>query len=79
MTNLKHSIARGKRVVEDRIVGKVAHGKVVDLADGAGAMRAGCIYTFDGDAARKHGSTLNDARRAKLHSPLTHSHLASRI
>jgi hypothetical protein len=26
-------------------------------------MRAGCIYTFDGDAARKHGSTLNDARR----------------
>jgi hypothetical protein len=22
--------------------------------------RAGCIYTFDGDAARKHDSTLND-------------------
>jgi hypothetical protein len=22
--------------------------------------RAGCIYTFDGDAARKHVSTLND-------------------
>jgi hypothetical protein len=25
--------------------------------------RAGCIYTFNGYAALKHGSTLNEARR----------------
>jgi hypothetical protein len=25
--------------------------------------RARCIYTFDGDAAREHASTLNDPRK----------------
>jgi len=63
MAGFKHSIACGKRIVEDRIVGEVAHGEAVDLADRASVARAGCIYTFNGYAALKHGSTLNEARR----------------
>jgi hypothetical protein len=35
MAGFEQSVGGGKRVIEDRVVGKVAHGKVVDPADGA--------------------------------------------
>jgi len=41
ISGLEQTIGDGKRVVEDGVVGEVAHGKVVDPADGAKMRRAG--------------------------------------
>ena len=41
VADFEQSIGDGERVVEDGIVGEVAHGEVVDLADGAGVTLAG--------------------------------------
>jgi len=40
VTRLQHSIGDGERVVKDCVVGEVAHGEVVDPADGAGMALA---------------------------------------
>jgi hypothetical protein len=40
--------------------------------------RAGCIYTFDGEAAHKHGSTLNDAHRVQSSCVFVGRYLAPR-
>ena len=78
MTNLKHAVPRGKRIVEDRIVGKVPHGKVIDLADGAGVARARSVNPLDRDAARKHGFTLNEAHRVRSRYAIAESLRGSR-
>ena len=61
-TDLKERIGDGKGVVEDGVVGEVAHGEVVDLADGAGVALACGVYAVDGESAGEHGSTVKDGR-----------------
>src|SRR5580700_5201217 len=61
MSNFEQSIARGKGVVEDRIVGKVAHRKVVDLLDRAIVPLARIIDSLNRKSPRKHGLTLNES------------------
>jgi hypothetical protein len=61
--SLELPIAGRKRIVEDCIVGEVAHGEAVNLANRTRVARSRSIYTFNREAARKHGFTLNDARR----------------
>jgi hypothetical protein len=58
VTGLEQPIGGGKRVVEDRIVGEVAHGEVVDPANGAWAPSTGCVDALNGNAPREHASTL---------------------
>ena len=60
VADLEESIGDGERVVEDGVVGEVAHGEVVDLADGAGVTLAGGVDAVDGEAAGEHGSTVKD-------------------
>jgi len=62
VSGFKHTVGGGERVVEDWIVGEVAHGEVVDLADGTGVRSAGGVDSLDGNAALEHSSTLLDGR-----------------
>ena len=62
MAGFEHPVGNGQRVVEDRIVGEVAHGEVVDPADGAGVGCAGRVDALNGDAPHEHESTLKDER-----------------
>ena len=59
--SFQQSINNRKRVVEDRIVRKVAHSKVVDPVDRAGMALACGVDALDGESADEHGSTLTDA------------------
>lgn len=63
MADFQQSIACGKRIVEHSVVCEVAHGKVVDVVDRAGVAPALHVDPFNRNAPRKHGSTLNEARR----------------
>ena len=63
VADLKERIGDGKRVVEDGVVGEVAHGKVIDLADGTGVTFAGGVDAVNGEAAGEHGSTVTDGGR----------------
>jgi hypothetical protein len=58
VSRLQQPVPSRQGVVEDRIVGEVAHGKVVDPANRARVRRAGWIDSLDGDAAHKHDFTL---------------------
>jgi len=46
-------VGDGKRVVKDRIVGEVAHGKVVEPVERAG-LRLAVIFEGDVDLAGEH-------------------------
>ena len=52
-------VAGWKGIVEDRVVGKVAHGEVVDLVDRAGVALALGIDALNDEAAREHDLNLN--------------------
>jgi len=58
VSGFEQPVGCGEGVVKDGIVGEVAHGEVVDLADGAGVRHAGGVDALDGDAAGEHGFTL---------------------
>ena len=60
VAGFEKAIGDGEGVVEDGVVGEVAHGEVVDLADGAGVALAGGVDAVDGEAAGEHGSTVKD-------------------
>ena len=66
-SGFEHSVGQGQRVVEDRIVGEVAHGKVVDPANWARVPRAAHIDPLNGKPACEHPSNLMDARPAGVH------------
>src|SRR6185437_10861699 len=48
------AVGSGERVIEDGVVGEVAHGEVVDPLDGARVRVAFGIDTFDAEFAGKH-------------------------
>ena len=50
----KQTVGDGEGVVEDRVVGEIAHGEVVELCDGAGVGLAGSVDAFDGEFAQEH-------------------------
>jgi len=62
MPRFKQSIGGGQRVVKNRIVGEVAHGKIIDPANRARMLNAGSIDTLDRDTAHKHSSTVMELR-----------------
>jgi len=64
MAGLEQSIARRKGVVEDGVIGEVAHCKVVDLRNRAGMSLARRIHSLDLQLPRKHAIRLTDADRA---------------
>ncbi len=64
VSGLENAIGGRKSVVENRIIGEIPHGKVVNLVDRAAMAFAGGIDALDGEAARKHGFTLNEEPRA---------------
>jgi hypothetical protein len=51
----EQAVGDGEGVVEDGVVGEVAHGEVVELRDGAGVGGAGGVDAFDGEFARRRG------------------------
>src|SRR5271166_6033108 len=61
----EHSVGHGQRVVEDRIVGEVAHGKIVDPANRAGVPGAARVDPLNGKPAREHAFNVMDARPAR--------------
>lgn len=63
---LKQPVGHGKRVVQDRIGGEVAHGERVDRAQRGGVPRAAGIDVLDGKPPREHGSTVMDGRWREL-------------
>ena len=56
--SLDESIGDRQGVVEDGIVGEVAHGEVVDPGDGTGVANACRVNALDHDSPKKHDSTL---------------------
>lgn len=58
MPCFEQSISRGKGVVEDRVVGEVAHGKVVDPLDGACMPLPLPVDAFNRQLAHEHASSL---------------------
>ena len=55
ITDLESAVGDGKRVVEDGVVGEVAHGEVVEPLDRAGLGGGVLREVFDGNFAQKHG------------------------
>ena len=49
----EQAVGDGEGVVEDGVVGEVAHGEVVELRDGAGVGCAGGVDAFDGEVAEE--------------------------
>ncbi len=66
MTGFEHSVSGGKGVVEDGLIGKVAHSEAVDLLDGAGVARTGAIDALDGKAAHEHGFNCTRSEAAGI-------------
>ncbi len=58
----KLAVGGGEGVVKDCFVGEVAHSEIIDPVDGARVGLAGGIDSLDGEAARKHVSTVTDTR-----------------
>lgn len=58
MACLEQSVALGQRVVEDRIVGEVAHGKIVDPSQRTGVGTPIRIDPENGEMAREHALML---------------------
>lgn len=54
ITRLKHAILYWQRIVEDRIIGKVAHRKAINPLDRARMSFALHIDTFNKQSSRKH-------------------------
>jgi len=63
----EHSVGHRQRVIEDWIVGEVAHGKVVDPANRARVPDAAHINPLNGKPAREHPSNVMDAGRRGVH------------
>jgi hypothetical protein len=55
IADFESAVGEGKGVVEDGVVGEVAHGKVVEPLDGTGLGGGGFGEEFDGDFALEHG------------------------
>jgi hypothetical protein len=55
VADFEESVGDGEGVVEDGVVGEIAHGEVVEPVDGAGLGDGGFKEVFDGDFALKHG------------------------
>jgi hypothetical protein len=60
MSGFQNAVGRGERIVEDRIVGEVAHGKVVDLLNGTIKASSLRVNPLNREPPREHGFTLND-------------------
>ncbi len=58
VARLENAVAGGKSIVKNGVVGEVAHGKVVNLADGTGMPFTRRVDTLDRKAPRKHGLTV---------------------
>jgi len=59
MAGLQQSFGTGKRVVEDRVIGKVAHRKIIDPVQRAGVPIARCIDSVDRQLTHEHVFSLN--------------------
>ena len=66
VAGFKQSVGSGQRIVEDRIVGEVAHGEVVDPSDGARMRQTSRVDSLNGKPAHEHRFTLMEQRRARL-------------
>ncbi len=64
VSNFEQPVGGWERIVENRVVGKVPHGEVVDLADGASVALTRGINALDGEAAGEHGFTVNERASA---------------
>ncbi len=53
-TGFEEAVSDWQGVVEDRVVGEVAHGEVVQLGDGTTVRDAGGVDAFDGEFAGEH-------------------------
>ena len=60
VADFEQTVSGGEGVVEDRVIGEVAHGEAVDVADGAGVALARGIDALDEEAAGEHGLTVNE-------------------
>ena len=61
VSGFEEALCGGESVVEEGVVGEVAHGEVVDLVDRAGGFRAVPVDAMDGEFADEHGFSLIDA------------------
>ena len=60
---LEQAVGDGEGVVEDRVVGEVAHGEVVELRDGAGLGLAGGVDAGDGEGSKVHSCKVQGTLR----------------
>ncbi len=60
VADFEGAVGEGKGVVEDGVVGEVAHGEVVEPLDGAGGGGGGFSEVFDGEFAIEHGALLEE-------------------
>lgn len=60
--HFEQAVSRWKRIVKDRIIGEIAHGKVVDPVDGARGERSRGVNPLDGEHTRKHALSVIDNR-----------------
>ena len=58
VSGFEKAIGDGQSVVEDSVVGEVAHGEIVDPVDGAGGFRSFGIYVANREFAHEHMSHL---------------------
>ena len=57
---LHQPVGHRQRIVKDRVVGEVAHGKVVDPAQRARMAHPGRVYPLHRELARKHAISLRE-------------------
>jgi hypothetical protein len=66
MPGFEHSVCGREGIVEDGVVGEIAHGKAVDVPDGAGMALTSSIDALDREAPRKHGFTVQDTAPRRM-------------
>jgi hypothetical protein len=62
----QQAIGDGQSVIENRVVGEIAHGEVVDPVKGTGLTLTRCVNSLDQKPADKHAFTLSDGPAGEL-------------
>lgn len=60
MAGFEKTVGYGKRVIEDRVVGEIAHGEIVNPPNRACMTLAGRVDALDGKHSCEHGFTVTE-------------------